>query len=257
MNRYGIEWVIDFPRINPVNTDIRLDGNFYSYKSVDKDLLAYSPTSQQLVDGTPYKYVGWYTGGNKFANGSEIRTVNANVTFTTHIPKARMILSLKVEGTLMKYSRNLSEGIDGETRTVAIPDRSSFLPSGETDFMDNSSYTATYPLHYSTYWDPTPRPFYEDYVKAKTSNPQLFNDLSALVVKTSQIYTFRKNYISPYFSANFSVTKEIGELASISFYANNFFRNMGQVYSTMTKQHSSVSRYIPKFYYGLTIRLKF
>lgn len=257
VNRYGIEWVIDFPRINPVNTDIRLDGNFYSYKSVDKDLLAYSPTSQQLVDGTPYKYVGWYTGGNKFANGSEIRTVNANVTFTTHIPKARMILSLKVEGTLMKYSRNLSEGIDGETRTVAIPDRSSFLPSGETDFMDNSSYTATYPLHYSSYWDPTPRPFYEDYVKAKTSNPQLFNDLSALVVKTSQIYTFRKNYISPYFSANFSVTKEIGELASISFYANNFFRNMGQVYSTMTKQHSSVSRYIPKFYYGLTIRLKF
>lgn len=32
---------------------------------------------------------------------------------------------------------------------------------------------------------------------------------------------------------------------------------MGQVYSTKTGNYSSVSNYIPSFYYGLTLRLKF
>ena len=70
-------------------------------------------------------------------------------------------------------------------------------------------------------------------------------------------YTFLKDYVSPYFSVNFSVTKEIGDLASISFYANNFFNNMGQVHSTRTGEWNSVSSYIPRFHYGLTLRLNF
>ena len=57
--------------------------------------------------------------------------------------------------------------------------------------------------------------------------------------------------------ANFSITKELGDIASLSFYANNFFNNMGQVFSTKTGNYSSVSSYIPSFYYGLTLRLKF
>ena len=78
-----------------------------------------------------------------------------------------------------------------------------------------------------------------------------------IVSGTTYNYTFLKDYISPYFSANFSVTKEIGDMASISFYANNFFNNMGQVYSSKTGNYSSVTSYIPRFYYGLTLRLKF
>ena len=85
----------------------------------------------------------------------------------------------------------------------------------------------------------------------------MYSDLSRLVVTSNYLYQFSKDYISPYFSANFSVTKEIGDLASLSFYANNFFNNMGQVWSTKTKTYSSVSQYIPSFYYGLTLRLKF
>jgi hypothetical protein len=65
------------------------------------------------------------------------------------------------------------------------------------------------------------------------------------------------DYYSPYFSANFSVTKEIGDLASISFYANNFFNNRAQVWSSKTRSYNSVTGYIPKYYYGLTLRLKF
>lgn len=116
----------------------------------------------------------------------------------------------------------------------------------------------TYPEYYSTYDNPDELiPFKEKFLWASKNDPKLYGDLSALCYRTEYDYYFAKNYISPYFSANFSVTKEIGDIASISFYANNFFRNLGQVYSTKTKQYSSLSSYVPAFYYGMTVRLKF
>lgn len=256
VNRYGLEWVIDFKRINPIGTDIRLDGNYYAYRTINQDLLAYSPVSQRMTDNTPYKYIGWYVGGNGTSNGSESRMLRMNLTVTTHIPRVRMILTAKVEGTLLRYSRNLSE-TDGGTRTYAIDEDSSFLPGSDPSFMDRRVKAVTYPEYYSSYWDSTPRPFLKDFLWARDNDRELYNNLCTLVSKTSFTYNYQKDYISPYFSANFSVTKEIGDIASISFYANNFFRNLGQVYSTKTQQYSSVSGYIPAFYYGLTLRLKF
>ena len=100
-------------------------------------------------------------------------------------------------------------------------------------------------------------PFFEKYAWAKENDPELFSELTNLVRSSSYLYYYQKDWISPYFSANFSVTKEIGDLASISFYANNFFRNMGQVYSTARRQYSSIDIYVQSFYFGLTLRLKF
>jgi hypothetical protein len=66
------------------------------------------------------------------------------------------------------------------------------------------------------------------------------------------------NRISAYYSANLSVTKEIGDHVAISFYANNFFRNMKTVHSSQTDLRTSLfsSNYIPSFYYGLSLKLK-
>ena len=59
-------------------------------------------------------------------------------------------------------------------------------------------------------------------------------------------------------SANLSVTKEIGDHVSLSFYANNFFNNMKMVHSSQTDTETSLfsSGYIPNYYYGLSLRLK-
>jgi len=66
------------------------------------------------------------------------------------------------------------------------------------------------------------------------------------------------NRLSAYYSANLSVTKEIGDHVSVSFYANNFFNNMGRVHSSQTDLETSLfgSGYIPSYYYGLSLRLK-
>ena len=77
-------------------------------------------------------------------------------------------------------------------------------------------------------------------------------------MRSNYNYTLNPNRISAYYSANFSVTKEIGEHISISFYANNFFNNMSKVHSSQTDLDTALfgSGYLPSFYYGLSLRLK-
>ena len=64
--------------------------------------------------------------------------------------------------------------------------------------------------------------------------------------------------VSAYWSTNISVTKEIGDHVSLSFYANNFFNTLRRVHSSQTGLETSLfgSGYVPNFYYGLSLRLK-
>lgn len=82
--------------------------------------------------------------------------------------------------------------------------------------------------------------------------------MSRLIVRSNTAYYFNPQDISSYYSANFSITKEIGRWVSLSFYANNFFNNMSMVKNSQTGLESSLfsSGYIPKFYYGASIRIK-
>ena len=120
-------------------------------------------------------------------------------------------------------------------------------------------YVGVYPLYYSTWNDPdTKIPFAERFAWAKEYDTDLYNELAKLVVKTNSNYYFNPNKISAYFSANISITKEIGNFASISFYANNFFNNMSLIKMSNNNAKYTLydNSYIPKFYYGLSVRLK-
>ena len=259
IDRFGIEWVVDFARIKAIQTDIRLDGTWYAYKSLATNQIEFSPTTlRSSKDKLPYPYIGLYYGDNAYSNGSESRSLRMNLTLTTHIPSVRMILSAKLESSLLKYSRTLSETPDGAELAQVISDPSDILSTVGGSIYEGEHYVVRYPEYYCSYSDPTPRPYLDDLKAAKGSgNMDLFNDLWQLSYKSSYLYVFKKDYYSPFFSANFSVTKEIGDLASISFYANNFFINRAQIWSTKSQTYVSAASYIPRFYYGLTLRLKF
>lgn len=257
--RKGIEWVIDFGQIPSIRTSIRMDGTLYKYRSINENIVQAYQTNRTMSDGiTPYQFIGYYVGSSSgTSNGSESLKLRNNITFTTHIPKARLIFTLRLEGSLYRHDRNLAEYSGGQ---IAWPmSGQEKTPSG-TEFYDIKGHVVKYPLYYSTFEEPNIQiPFLEEYLWAKENNKRLFSDLDAMINKTGYTYTYLKNVFSPYFSANISVTKEIGRIASLSFYANNFF------YSTMRfKQSASEtdvslfesSSYIPKFYYGLTLRLK-
>ena len=258
ITRYGLEWIIDFKRIKPINTTIRLDGSFYSYYGLETEIRPYYAGNWLMSDSSPYRYIGYYIEDSGSSNGRESRSINTNLTITTHIPSVRMIISMKIEASLLSYNRYLSEGKNGEQCTYVISDKNDILSIQEgASIYDGEHYTVTFPLYYTSYDDPTPRNYLEDLKAARQNDPVKYNDLSKMATVNNFLYYFKKDYISPYFSANLSVTKEIGDIASISFYANNFFNNLGQVYSSRSGTYSSVMSYVPAFYYGLSLRLKF
>ena len=269
VSRYGLEWIIDFAQIKPLRTSIRLDGNYYYYKGIDDMLFADIPlgVSSTMTGNVPYAYVGWYRGANSTSAGSSAnasvsngilqKQTSLNLTLTTHIPKIRMIIALRLETTLYNYRRQLSELSDA-TRGYVLQQGSDFF--GEPyDGTSENKYIAVYPEYYTT-WDAPEEliPFAEKFLWARDNDAALYSDLSKLVVRTNYAYTMNPNRLSAYYSANLSVTKEIGDHVSVSFYANNFFRNMKTVHASQTDLETSLfgSGYIPSFYYGLSLRLK-
>jgi len=271
LDRYGLEWIIDVPlsaRHAPLAATLRLDGNYYYYKGTDNTLFADIPTGNATMsDGQPYQYVGYYRGSNassagytasaSIANGMLSKQLGLNATLTTHIPKIRMIVALRVESSLYNYRRSLCE-LDDAVRGLVLADKSSYTGTPYDGNVTNQ-YIAVYPEYYSTWNHPEERiPFAETFLWAKDNDPTLYNDLTKLVVRSNYPYVMNPNRISSYYSANISVTKEIGDHVSLSFYANNFLNNMKTVHSSQTDLDTSLfgSSYIPSFYYGLSVRIK-
>ena len=266
IDRYGLEWIVDFKQIKALNTSLRLDGNYYYYKSADETLFASMNNSNTKMTGTqePYQYIGWYRGTNSagaavtsVANGAISKALNLNTTITTHIPKIRLIVALRLETTLYNYHKAISE-LDGAVRGIALNSQADYTGDAFDSNTENK-YIAVYPEYYSTWDNPDEKiPFAEKFLWAKDNDPTLYNDLCNLVVKSNTPYTMDPNRISAYYSANLSITKEIGDHVSVSFYANNFFNNMKTVHSSQTDLDTSLfsSSYIPSYYYGLSLRLK-
>lgn len=268
LDRYGLEWIVDFKTIKALRTSIRLDGSYYYYKGIDDVLFADIPTSNATMsDGQPYQYVGYYRGSSvtsagttasaSVANGALQKQLNLNTTITTHIPQIRLIVALRVECSLYNYRRSLSE-LDGGSRGIALADKNDYTGK-PYDGNGENQYVALYPEYYSTWQNPDEKiPFAEKFLWAKDNDPTLYNDLTKLVVRTNYPYMMNANRISGYYSANLSITKEIGDHVSVSFYANNFLNNMNTVHSSQTDLETSLfgSSYIPSYYYGLSLRLK-
>ena len=269
VSRYGLEWIIDFAQIKALRTSLRLDGNYYDYKGIDDVLFADIPlgVNSTMTGNKLYQYVGYYRGSSvtstgysasaAVSNGSISRQANLNATLTTHVPKIRLIVTLRIEASLYNYRRQLSEFSDG-SRGIVLESNADYF--GEPyDGTSENKYIAVYPDYYSTWEQPDKLiPFAETFAWAKDNDQTLYNDLAKLVVRSNYPYVMNPNRLSSYYSANMSVTKEIGDHVSISFYANNFFNTMKKVHSSQTDLETSLfgSSYVPSFYYGLSLRLK-
>ena len=175
-------------------------------------------------------------------NGTKTHALDMNLTATTHLPSIRMIVTLRLEAALVRRSQRLSEYNGQEYAFNVDEDRN---PTGGSIY-DGNSYTAIWPIAYLDR-DGVRHPFTD----AERSNTEEFG---SLLLRSSNTYTYNEDGYDPYFSANLSITKEIGDHVSISFYANNFTnsRPFLRSYATGIK-----SVFTPAFYYGLTVRLKF
>lgn len=256
----GLEWIVRFKKIPALNTSVRIDGNYSYYKGVDESLQVNLPNSTATAsDGELYDYLAYYIGSTTVANGRITQKIKNNVTFTTHIPRLRLIMTLRIESCLFNYTQDLCEYSEGE-RGFVIDEKTDYIASEtNTDIYAGDQYVAMYPLYYSTWDDPNTKiPFKEKFLWAKENDEDLYDDLAKMVKKSTKIYDFNSEKLSPYFSANLNITKEIGDKVSLSFLANNFINNMGKIKNSQTNTYVSLygNSRIPALYYGLTLRVK-
>lgn len=246
IHRAGIELTMDFPEITAIRTRFRLDANYAFSRYADNSLYWYYQNgwSHTSLQDRSYQYVGIYATGNGTSvyNGELTRSADVNLTAITHIPKARIIITCRLEMSLLKYSRKLSEYNGTEYAYNVTED--SYRPSGGSIYEGNS-YTAIRPVAYMDL-EGNIRPFTD----TEAENPEF----SLLMIRSANAYTFAPDGYGPYLSANLSITKEIGDNVSVSFFANNFTNSRMSV----TSRATGVSAiFTPGFYYGLTCRLKF
>lgn len=243
VDRMGLEFVVDFPQINPIRTQLRLDGAYGFTKYVNEGDAWYYPATTS--GGEFYPYVGIYAdnGGSAVVtyNGRKTHALDANLTATTHLPSIRMIITLRLEASLVKRSQNLSEYGGAEYAFNVDEDRN---PTGGSIY-DGDSYTAIWPVEYVDL-EGRRHPF----TAAEREDPAF----ATLLLRSGNAYAYNPDGYDPYFSANLSVTKEIGDHFSISFYANNFTNSRPFVASYAT---GGKAVFTPSFYYGLTVRIKF
>ncbi len=222
--RSGVELTADFPEIRPLRTSLRLDASYNRSKTDDDGLYYYYNTGWSHTDlsGRSYQYVGVYANGgnsNMVVRGKLSRSLDANLTAISHIPEARLVITCRLEVSLFSRSQN--------------------IPAGGEDVL--------YPVAYLDVEDDTPvlHPFTE----ADRTDPKF----RGLLIPPSNDHVFSLDGYGSYASANLSVTKEIGDKLSLSFFANNFTNSRPYVVSMATGVGAI---FTPAFYYGLTCRIK-
>ncbi len=246
IHRAGVELTVDFPEIRPIRTKFRIDANYAFTKYQDETLAQYYKEgwSHTSISGRSYQYVGIYANGGAMsstANGRISHTLDANITAVTHIPQARIVISCRLEMSLLNRFRSTST-YRGEEYAYKVSQDSNSPVKGS--IYEGESYTAVKPIAYMDL-DGNIREF----TAANARNPEFSN----LIIKSGNAYSFMQDGYGPYFSANLSVTKEIGKHVSLSFFANNFTNSRMHVTSRATGTHVI---FTPAFYYGLTCRLK-
>lgn len=244
--RTGAELIVDFPEIAPIRTKFRLDANYAYTHYIDNTLnwtyrTGWSHTS---LSNRSYQYVGIYANGGESGtyNGKESHSLNANLTAITHIPEARIVITCRLEMSLLSRFRNLSRY---QGKEYAYNVNADGVESIGGSIYGSNNYTAIRPVKYMDENGDV-----HDFTDKEASDPAFAN----LIIKSGNAYTFSQDGYGAYLSANLSVTKEIGDHVSLSFFANNFTNSRMYV----TSKATGVSAiFTPEFYYGLTCRLKF
>lgn len=244
--RTGAELIVDFPEIAPIRTKFRLDANYSYTHYIDNTLnwIYRTGWSHTSLSNRSYQYVGIYANGGESGtyNGKESHSLNANLTAITHIPEARIVITCRLEMSLLSRFRNLSRY---QGKEYAYNVNADGVESIGGSIYGSNNYTAIRPVKYMDENGDV-----HDFTDKEASDPAFAN----LIIKSGNAYTFSQDGYGAYLSANLSVTKEIGDHVSLSFFANNFTNSRMYV----TSKATGVSAiFTPAFYYGLTCRLKF
>ena len=225
----GIEYSLNLGRINPIRTEIIVDGAWFHIKR--RTTQPYYSSVSGSYAGKPYPYLALMPGGS----GTVENRFNTTFRFVTHIPQLKMIFSTTAQVVWYQSSRRIYE--DDQGRQVFYRDQ--ILNGGKEEwkyfvdpvgFLDKSGQ-----LHE---WLPE----YREQGK-----------YNMMMSSFSHEKYFDKEVYAPNCFLNFRLTKEFGKMLDLSFTANNFLK-ITQLHRNKTT--GGYKDMLIPLYFGAELKLK-
>lgn len=247
--KWGVEYEVDFGRIRSLNTSVVLSGAYINHLEESPGLRReYISVSDPINPREKLPYVGIYQSRpNYLTVGDGSRRLSSALHIVTNIPSVRMVVSLIGQCIWMNDRWNLYD----KERVYKL-DSVGNRVFGDWGGIRNEETMYRDPDYYLDK-NGTVRPFSDYYSSA---DPDLKRRLKTLILSTNQPYYFQKSGYRPYFMANLRITKEIGDIASLSFYANNF-TNSRPIMKLNSRPDASGSRVNTDIYFGAELKLTF
>lgn len=207
IDKWGIEYTLNFGKIPALYTSIVVDGAYM--KIARREIGEEYYYKKNTINQQNRKLAAIYDSNYNGYSGIKSERFNTNVRFITHIPKIRMVVSLGVQCIWLDRSGWMSAGsnssrivmrdeqgnrVEGNVHTDAVHTKYLY-PVALVDFAGNRI------------------PFTEDMLSnAQVKEYEIRMTPSAFLLDNPK----------PYCMLNLRLTKEFGDIARFSFYANNF-----------------------------------
>ncbi len=247
--KWGIEYEMDLGRIKPLNTSVLVTGTYLkaSY-GTDGLVYWYSGGTDPVSPKNEFPYVSIFAGNHDRLGTTSVRDrLSTKISLITNIPKIRMVVSLTtqciwMDRTWNEFDKGVIYYMDENGKAVY------------EDFSNRSTDKKLYrdPVAYMDF-NGNIKPFSDFHT---TGDGDLKRRLSQMRADTHLSYYYAKESYKPYFMANIRVTKEIGRLAAISFYANNFTNSKPMMVNSARPDVPGIRRNTD-IYFGAELRLTF
>jgi hypothetical protein len=252
IKKWGIEYDLNFGKIDAINTSVIVNGSYIRSLSTTPGLsYHYSDISDPIDPTEKLPYVAIFEGGDgQFITlGSGKERLSTNISFVTHLPSIRMIVSLVTQCIWMNNSWNIYD-----QGGIYKLDSDGYPVYGDYNGKNNKETLYRTPEYYM---DHTGHIYDFNDVYWSTTDQNLKTRLSMLILSSNQSYYFKESGFNPYFMANIRITKEIGNLAQFSFYANNFTNSVPILKNKATPNGAGYRNNNTEIYFGAELKLKF
>ena len=244
-DKWGLEWDVDFGKIKALNTSIIMNGSYIKTQNSTTGLYYDYIGGQDPFVKDRFPYVSIFNGAAGMSCGQNRDRLATSLNIVTNIPKLRMVVSVTTQFVLMDRTWSMFE-----KDNVYALDANGNRVFGDYDKVASESTLYRDPVAYMDK-DGNIRPFSDYYT---TDDENLRFRLGMMREGTNFTYNFLKNSYNPYVMANIRVTKEIGDFAKISFYANNF-TNSKPIMKNSARPNYVGLRKNTDIYFGAELRI--
>lgn len=215
----GVEFTMDFGKIECLNTQIMLDGIYLDVKRTDYNIHAYYTSG--TINGENRKWAAACYGKSIF-NVSHNKRFNTNLRLITRIPSVGFVFSFKGQCVW----------IDKQRKSVTSP------------ITEIDGVKVVEPLAYVNE--------NREFVYGMTMDEETMAHTSVYLQRLQE-NALLEDAPKPYAMADVRITKEIGQWLQLSVYANNFTNSKPQRYLKSSDQYVYKNTDI---YFGCDMRIK-